>query len=73
MVLLFGGVKSMRTTNGAATHKSKRRLFKKVKGYRGGRGKLTRTAKETLVRAALMRFVIAEHAAGNFAACGSFG
>ena len=41
----------MRTTKGAARRKAKRRLFKKAKGYRGGRSKLLRTAKETLVRA----------------------
>jgi large subunit ribosomal protein L20 len=41
----------MRTIKGAARNKAKRRLFKKAKGYRGGRGKLLRTVKETLVRA----------------------
>ena len=41
----------MRTTKGAARNKAKRRLFRKTKGYRGGRGNLLRTAKETLVRA----------------------
>jgi large subunit ribosomal protein L20 len=41
----------MRTTKGAARRKAKRRLFKKAKGYRGGRSKLLRTAKESLVRA----------------------
>lgn len=41
----------MRTIKGAARTKAKRRLFKKVKGYRGGRSNLLRTAKETLVRA----------------------
>ena len=41
----------MRTIKGAARRKAKRRLFKKVKGYRGGRSKLLRTAKETLIRA----------------------
>lgn len=41
----------MRTQKGAARNKAKNRLFKKVKGYRGGRGNLLRTAKETLVRA----------------------
>jgi len=46
----------MRTTKGAARAKSKRRLFKKVKGYRGGRGGLYRTAKETLVRAGVYAF-----------------
>ena len=41
----------MRTTKGAARTRSKKRLFKKVKGFVGGRRKLIRTAKETLVRA----------------------
>lgn len=41
----------MRTTKGAARNKAKKRLFKKAKGYRGGRGKLLRTVKETLIRA----------------------
>lgn len=41
----------MRTTKGAARNKAKRRLFRKVKGYRGGHSKLLRTAKESLVRA----------------------
>ena len=46
----------MRTTKGAARTKAKRRLFKKVKGYRGGRGNMLRTAKETLVRAGVYAF-----------------
>lgn len=41
----------MRTVKGAARTKAKRRLYKKAKGYRGGRGNLLRTVKETLVRA----------------------
>ncbi|MEM9827628.1 MAG: 50S ribosomal protein L20 [Planctomycetota bacterium] len=41
----------MRVTTGVARHKSKKRLFKRAKGYRGGRSKLTRTVKETLLRA----------------------
>ncbi len=41
----------MRTTKGAARTKAKRRLFKKAKGYRGGRGNMLRSVKETLVRA----------------------
>ncbi len=40
----------MRTTKGAARRQSKKRLFKRAKGYRGGRGKLLRTVKETLLR-----------------------
>ena len=39
----------MRTVKGAARNKAKRRLFRKVKGYRGGRNNLLRTAKESLV------------------------
>jgi large subunit ribosomal protein L20 len=46
----------MRTRKGAARTKAKRRLFKKTKGYVGGRGSLTRTAKETLVRAGVFAF-----------------
>jgi large subunit ribosomal protein L20 len=46
----------MRTTKGAARSKAKRRLFKKVKGYRGGRGGMFRTAKETLIRAGVYAF-----------------
>ena len=41
----------MRTTKGAARNKAKRRLFRKAKGYRGGRSKLLRTVKESLLRA----------------------
>lgn len=41
----------MRTVKGAARNKAKRRLFRKAKGYRGGRGNLLRTVKETLIRA----------------------
>ena len=41
----------MRTTNGPAKTKRRRRLLKKVEGYVGGRRRLARTAKETLIRA----------------------
>ena len=41
----------MRTIKGAARNKAKNRLYRKAKGYRGGRGNLLRTVKETLVRA----------------------
>ncbi len=41
----------MRTRRGAARRQSKRRLFQRAKGFRGGRGKLLRTVKETIVRA----------------------
>jgi len=46
----------MRTTNGAARHQSKKRLFKRAKGYRGGRRKLLRTVKETLLRSGAYAF-----------------
>ena len=46
----------MRTRKGAARNKAKKRLFKKTKGYRGGRGKLLRSAKETLIRAGAFAF-----------------
>jgi large subunit ribosomal protein L20 len=36
---------------GAARTQAKKRLFRKVKGYVGGHGRLFRTAKEALVRA----------------------
>lgn len=41
----------MRTLKGAARRQAKRRLFRRAKGYRGGRGKLLRTVKESVVRA----------------------
>ncbi len=46
----------MRTRKGAARNQAKKRLFKKVKGYVGGRHGLLRTAKETLVRAEAFAF-----------------
>ena len=46
----------MRTTKGAARTKAKRRIFKRAKGYVGGRRKLLRTAKETIVRAGVFAF-----------------
>lgn len=41
----------MRTTYSVARHRSKNRLFKRAKGFRGGRGRLLRTVKETIIRA----------------------
>ena len=46
----------MRTKKGAARNKAKRRLFRKAKGYRGGRNNLLRTVKETLLRAGAYAF-----------------
>jgi large subunit ribosomal protein L20 len=41
----------MRTKSVVPRNKAKKRLFKRVKGNVGGRRKLLRTAKETLIRA----------------------
>ncbi|MEN6457853.1 MAG: 50S ribosomal protein L20 [Thermoguttaceae bacterium] len=46
----------MRTTKGAARTRAKNRLFKKAKGYVGGRRALLRTAKENLVRAGVYAY-----------------
>ena len=46
----------MRTVKGAARNQAKKRLFHKVKGFVGGRRRLLRTAKETLVRAGVYAF-----------------
>jgi large subunit ribosomal protein L20 len=46
----------MRTTSGVPRNRRKKRLFKKVKGYVGGRRKLLRTASETLIRSGVFAF-----------------
>ena len=46
----------MRTRKGAARNRAKNRLFKRAKGYRGGRGNLLRTVKETLLRAGVYAY-----------------
>lgn len=46
----------MRTTSGVPRNRKKNRLFKKAKGYRGGRGNLLRTVKETLIRSEAFAF-----------------
>ncbi len=40
----------VRVTYGAARHQKKTRLFKQARGYRGGRSKLWRTVRESLMR-----------------------
>jgi large subunit ribosomal protein L20 len=40
----------MRTTKGAARRQAKKRLLRRAKGFRGGRHRLLRTVKETLIR-----------------------
>ena len=46
----------MRSMKGAARTQKNKRLFKRAKGYVGGRRKLLRTVKETLVRAGAFAF-----------------
>lgn len=46
----------MRTRKGAARKQANKRLLKRASGYVGGRRKLLRTAKETLVRAGVFAF-----------------
>ena len=46
----------MRSMKGAARTQAKKRLRKKVKGFVGGRRKMYRTAKETLIKAGVYAF-----------------
>ena len=46
----------MRAKSGSARNKRKKRLFRKVKGFVGGRCRLLRSAKETLLRAGMFAF-----------------
>ncbi|MCA9190823.1 MAG: 50S ribosomal protein L20 [Planctomycetales bacterium] len=46
----------MRTRKGAARRQANKRLLKRAAGYVGGRRKLLRTAKETLIRAGVFAF-----------------
>ena len=46
----------MRARKGSARNRAKKRLFKAVEGFVGGRRRLLRTAKETLLRAGMFAF-----------------
>jgi large subunit ribosomal protein L20 len=46
----------MRVQYGKARRRSKKRLFKEAKGNRGGRRKLLRSVKETLIRARVFAY-----------------
>jgi large subunit ribosomal protein L20 len=46
----------MRARKGAARNKAKKRLFQRVEGFVGGRRRLLRSAKETLLRAGMFAF-----------------
>ncbi len=45
-----------RITSGPAAHRRKRKVLKAAKGYRGGRSKLYRTAKESVNRAMVFAY-----------------
>ena len=46
----------MRSKSGAARNQSKKRIFKAAKGFVGGRRKLLKSVKETLLRAGMFAF-----------------
>ena len=46
----------MRAKKGSARNRAKKRLFKKVEGFVGGRRRLLKSAKETLLRAGVFSF-----------------
>src|SRR5262249_54811570 len=46
----------MRTTTSVPRNRAKKRLFRRVKGFVGGRRRLLRTATETLVRSGVYAF-----------------
>lgn len=56
----------MRIKSGVARHKAKKRLFREVRGNRGGRGKLLRTAKETLIRSRVFAYRDRKNRKRNF-------
>jgi large subunit ribosomal protein L20 len=45
-----------RVRKGSARRKAKKRLFREARGNRGGRGKLLRTVKETVIRSRAYAF-----------------
>src|ERR1700761_3363249 len=46
----------MRSKSGAARNQRKKRIFKRAKGFVGGRRRLLKSAKETLLRAGMFSF-----------------
>ena len=46
----------MRATNGPATRQRRNRILKRAKGFVGGRSRLFRTARETVLRAEVFAF-----------------
>jgi large subunit ribosomal protein L20 len=46
----------MRSKNGAVRNRRKKRIFKRAKGFVGGRRRLLKSAKETILRAGVFAF-----------------
>lgn len=46
----------MRASNGVATRRRRNRVLKRAKGFRGGRSRLFRTARESILRAEAFAF-----------------
>ena len=61
----------VRVTIGAARRRKKNRYFKQAKGFWGGRSKLWRTVRETLLRAWAYASATAGTRSASSAACGS--
>ena len=55
-----------RVTKGAARKRAHKKVLKMAKGYRGGRGRLYRTAKETVTRALAFAFRDRKKRKGDF-------
>ena len=61
----------MRVTIGAARRRKKKRLFKEARGNFGGRSKLLRTVKETILKSRMYAFRIVVHSSVPCVVCGS--
>ena len=61
----------MRTLKGAARRKAKRRLFKRAKGFRGGRSNLLRTVRKNCFAPEHLHIGIGGFENVTFASCGS--
>ena len=63
----------MRSKSGAARNQRKKRLFHAAKGFVGGRRRLLKSAKETLLRAGMFAFRDRRAASASSAGSGSSG
>ena len=55
-----------RVKNATAHHKKVKKILKQAKGYRGGRSKLYRTAKEAVIRGLSYSYIGRKHKKRNF-------